>query len=718
MKKIILCLVIFSFHFSAHAQKNQTSFDRLQEALKSPDSVRSLVLTSYDEQRKQLPKEFVKFKNLRRLYLGWCKNFNYAETFDLLSQLPNLDTLELYACDLHELPASIGKLTNLRSLKISLNYLRKVSPEIGKLKKLEQLDLSTNELQSFPEEAGELQELKELSLQSNHFTSLPSFVCKLKNLQVLNIWDNKLTTLPVCIGDLVNLKTLAISSNPITSVPKEIAKLKLEELVIGGYNLIPFPYEVFGSTTLRKLGIYYAVIDSFPVATTRLTQLESISMSGIRSLNWAGAFSKLSELKNLKKMDLDFGSSTGMPPEISMLTSLRELKLEDSWKSYEAMQHVSALTQLVKLQFDYYGDSTLPSEIGQLKHLQYLEIGKSKLKTLPAETGNLSELHEFSLSADWGQEILIPHEIGRLSKLEKLTFSGCHIKTLPDEICELTNLQTLNLWDNDLGELPAGIGNLQKLTILYAEGNSLKTLPVGLYSLSSLKQLELSNNDLTGLDSSIYKLSALEDLDLEGNVNLKRLPDSFEKLHKLKEVGLSNTHITHLPASLMNNASVKNITLCKTLIDHPGEIDRVLKDRIDWEWDCRDLERELVDFEKKYGTETTKMHSGKDTLRLDYTYSYNEPHVIDEEYWKTVSIKFLKSNVIKDKIFILPDSSITVTASTYSIWDNAEYTQLQGQINVIETGKGKIKIVITLTGVYGNQGEREELLNKTLIYHK
>ncbi|MCW3105344.1 MAG: leucine rich repeat domain containing protein [Bacteroidetes bacterium] len=717
MKKLLLCLVIFTFH-SLHAQKQATSFDRLQEALKAPDSVRTLVLTSYDEQRKQLPKEFVKLKNLRKLYLGWCKNFNYSETFELLAQLPNLDTLELYACDLHELPASIGKLTNLRSLKINLNYLRKVSPEIGKLKKLEQLDLSTNDLQTLPEEIGALEQLNQLSLQSNDLAVLPAFICKLKNLQVLNIWDNDLTTLPSCISDLVNLKTLSVSGNPLVSVPTGIADLKLERLFIGGYSLYPFPYEIFGITSLKTLGIFYTVIDSFPAAAANLTQLESISMAGIRSLNWAGAFSKLSQLKNLKKMDLDFGGSSEMPPEISMLTSLRELKLEDSWRSYEAMKYVSALTNLVKLQFEDYTDSTLPPEIGQMKQLRHLELGKSKLTSLPASIGNLDALRELSVSSNWGQSISIPKEIGRLSKLEKLTLSYCHIKSLPDEICELANLQTLNLWDNSLTELPAGIGNLQKLSILYAEGNSLKTLPRGLYSLLSLKQLGLANNELTELDSNIYKLSALEDLDLEGNVNLKRLPDSFKNLRMLREVGLSNTHITQLPASLLNNASITNITLCKTIIDHPGEIDRVLKDRVEWEWDCRDLERELVDFEKKYGTESMKMYSGRDTLELDYTYAYNEPHVVDEEYWKTISIKLLKSDVMNNKVFTLPDPSIIATASTYGIWNDTEYTQLQGEVRVLESGRRKIKVAITLSGIYGTQGEREELLTKTLVFHK
>ena len=104
---------------------------------------------------------------------------------------------------------------------------------------------------------------------------------------------------------------------------------------------------------------------------------------------------------------------------------------------------------------------------------------------------------------------------------------------------------------------------------------------------------------------------------------------------------------------------------------------------------------------------------------FNYTYSYNEPNVIDEEYTKTVTIKLLKNIIENKKTFTIPDPNVAIVVTFFSVWYfNTDYKDLQGQIQIIEIGKNKIKLSISLTGKFNGREETSELINKTLEYNK
>jgi Leucine-rich repeat (LRR) protein len=721
MKKLLLYFIFISLATNSFGQK--TGFTDLDEALKEPEIVQWLHLSNQTKysNSKELPTKLSECKNLNKIYFGWHKNFDLPKLFKLLSQLPKLDTLEMYACDLKEIPKEIGLLTNLKYLKLDLNHITKISPEIQNLKSLEYLNIGSNKLVTLPKEIGTLSNLTQLLLTSNDIVELPISICNLQNLQELTLTFNNLKSLPNDIYKLKSLKKLALFGNKLQSLPKTIGQLSLDEIYLGGYQneFTQFPYEIFQITTLKHLGIYDIKIDSFPNAISNLKNLNSIGLRNLKDFDWSSGLLKLSKLTTINKADIGFERYGEISKEISELKNLSELKLTGSTKSYQTMQYVSELTNLMKLQFDYYIDTILPPEIRQLTHLKYLELGKSKLYSLPPEIGNLMNLQEINLSTNWGQSVSIPKEIGKLVNLKKIDFGWCNIKEIPDEIGNLSNLEELNIWGGDLTSLPTDIGKLKKLEKLFLSGNELQNLPAELFNLKDLKFLNLSDNELVELDSNIYKLYSLEDLDLSGNINLKVIPESLGMLKMLSNIDLSNTQIKQLPKSLINLPKLERIKLCKTLIDNTKEIDAQYKDKIDWEWSCRDLERLLVNFEEKYGKETTKLISKKDTLIFNYTYSYNEPNVIDEEYTKTITIKILKSVIENKKTFTVPDPDISIAVTFFSIWYfETDYKDLQGQIQIIEIGKNKINLSISLTGKFNGREETRELINKTLEYDK
>lgn len=122
-----------------------------------------------------------------------------------------------------------------------------------------------------------------------------------------------------------------------------------------------------------------------------------------------------------------------------------------------------------------------PYEVSQLaikleKHqsCHTLFIEHSRLSSLPASLGNLSQLEEIYLSSN--RLTSLPKEIGQLTKLRKLYLAGNRLQTLPKEIGQLTNLQGLYLGNNWLYSLPEEIKNLKKLKALYLYDNPISDI--------------------------------------------------------------------------------------------------------------------------------------------------------------------------------------------------------------------------------------------------
>ncbi|WP_300662853.1 leucine-rich repeat domain-containing protein [Fluviicola sp.] len=719
MRPIVLLLMLLLFSVSKGFGQEK-HFSDLDEALKQPLQVEGLYLgnqTKYSN-AKELPRELANCKNLHKISIGWHKNLDISKLFQLLGKLPKLDTLEMMACDLKKIPKEIALLKELKYLKLELNYLTEISPEIGQLQKLEHLNLTSNKLTQLPPETGLLKQLKELLLNSNDLTQLPASICDLKQLQKLNIQSNNLEQLPDKIGDLAQLRVLSLSGNAFKSFPESLSKLNLEAFHFGGYHSV-FPYPAFRISTLKTLGLYETVLDSFPESVGKLQNLTKLYLRDLNSFNWSDGLEKLSHLDRLEDLTIAFERYGDIPKEISLLTQVRKLTLIGSRNSVEIMKQVCKLSNLTHLTFDYYNDTILTPDIGNLNKLQFLELGKSKLQSLPKEIGQLKELKKMSLSTNWGQAIEIPSEIGNLHQLEEIDWSWCRIKTLPGSIGNLGELRKLSLWGSNLTEVPVEIGQLKKLEELYLSGNNIKTLPPAFYQLTSLKILNLENNELEQVDAAIGNLISLESVDLSSNKMLTAIPETLGTLPNLEDVFLENTQIRVIPGSFKANPAIKRIKLCSTLIDNPKKMEREFSGKLEWEWNCRTLERMLVNFEEKYGKETCKFVDKKDTLVLSYYYFYNEPRVIDEEYHKTITIAIPKYLLEGQKSFQLPFSKLKVEASYNSIWSfDRAYQPLNGSIEILNYSKNKITLALDLNGKFYEKDEPRKILNKTIVYQK
>jgi hypothetical protein len=107
-------------------------------------------------------------------------------------------------------------------------------------------------------------------------------------------------------------------------------------------------------------------------------------------------------------------------------------------------------------------------------------------------------------------------------------------------------LQDLNLYSNQLSELPESFGQLAGLQILYLYGNQLSELPESFGQLASLQTLYLSDNQLSELPASFGQLAGLQELYLYGN-QLSELPEVITQLAGLQELNLGRNQLSELP---------------------------------------------------------------------------------------------------------------------------------------------------------------------------
>jgi Leucine-rich repeat (LRR) protein len=95
----------------------------------------------------------------------------------------------------------------------------------------------------------------------------------------------------------------------------------------------------------------------------------------------------------------------------------------------------------------------LPGAIGDLSNLELLELGSPFLETLPPSFGYLRSLQKLGLYNC--QELkYLPDSVGLLSKLTTLHIEYCGICYLPSDVMKMNNLESLQIVDCPLQELP------------------------------------------------------------------------------------------------------------------------------------------------------------------------------------------------------------------------------------------------------------------------
>jgi internalin A len=168
--------------------------------------------------------------------------------------------------------------------------------------------------------------------------------------------------------------------------------------------------------TELDLSVSYGASESerlteLPESLGRLTQLQSLNLSGNRLTALPESLRQLTQLRSL---DLTSTALTALPEWLGQLRELQELRLEHCDLS-EIPECVSELTQLQELWFAGNYLTAIPETIRGLSHLRVLWVNSNELTALPHWLSEFPQMQE--LVASHNQLTDIPVSLAELNQL-------------------------------------------------------------------------------------------------------------------------------------------------------------------------------------------------------------------------------------------------------------------------------------------------------------
>lgn len=141
------------------------------------------------------------------------------------------------------------------------------------------------------------------------------------------------------------------------------------------------------------------------------------------------------------------------------------------------------------------------------------------------------------------------------------------------EIGSLVQLEEMSIENNELSLIPETFNNLTRLKLLNLSKNNIKCLNNSLFTcVTNLTTLWMNNCDLMYLPREIGCLKSLEKLGLKSNA-LESLPDEIGSLSKLQWLNLEKNEIRELPCEFKHLKLLNYLNMNKNKLEKiPDEV--------------------------------------------------------------------------------------------------------------------------------------------------
>lgn len=192
----------------------------------------------------KLPESTTKLEKLYDLQLNGCTNLDLEDTFNKLAKLPKLNKIWLQKLGKPiKLPKNVKNLASVKALFLNENEyeqgeLSRTFDLISAMPELRTLNISNSKLTKIPGNVNKLKNLEYFYAYGNDLTTLPAAIGQLTKLKTLSVSSNKnFKTLPPTVGALSNLERLELSYTSVAALPGVNGLKKLKYLVIRKTNL-------------------------------------------------------------------------------------------------------------------------------------------------------------------------------------------------------------------------------------------------------------------------------------------------------------------------------------------------------------------------------------------------------------------------------------------------------------------------------------------------
>jgi Leucine-rich repeat (LRR) protein len=442
----------------------------------------------------------------------------------------------------------ISQIPTLRDLKIAGNGLTgTLDASITNLRNLEVLDVKANSLTSLPEGLAELVHLRVLNIMENAFTSLPFDVLRQLPLIELLAAKNKLSG--VLIGDeideLPQLQLLDITSNALIAISasEKLSLPSLHQLSCSSNRIASLP-DMSSWVSLLTIAAEDNSISLIPEGFVSLAKIRNVNFSGnnIKVLDDAiGGMSTLDifrisgnplrdkKFAGMNTEDLKRALKARMEPvEVETETSMEDGTFYSAPVSPISPRPSSSDWQVKpggildrsntkSYSFNPVAAANIASEHQirelQLHHNTFKEIPNS-IAFFAATLTSLSMAHNELTSDSYMKDEL------ELPMLKELNLSSNTFNSLQPLFQRLKapSLEKLDISFNRLSSLPPLKQHFPHLTTLLASHNTIKELSPE--SVKGLRVVDCSSNEINSLNARIGLLGGpggLERLDVSGN---------------------------------------------------------------------------------------------------------------------------------------------------------------------------------------------------------
>ncbi|WP_299458561.1 leucine-rich repeat domain-containing protein [uncultured Microscilla sp.] len=181
----------------------------------------------------KLPESTTKLEKLYDLQLNGCTNLDLEDTFNKLANLPKLQKIWMQKLGKPlKFPKNVKNLASVKALFLDNNEyeqgeLSRTFDLISAMPELRTLNISNSKITKIPGNVSKLKNLEYLYMYGNDLTALPAAIGQLTKLKSLSVSSNKnFKTLPPTIGALRNLDRLELSYTAITNLPAAINGMK------------------------------------------------------------------------------------------------------------------------------------------------------------------------------------------------------------------------------------------------------------------------------------------------------------------------------------------------------------------------------------------------------------------------------------------------------------------------------------------------------------
>uniref|UniRef100_A0A3B3Y0P2 Leucine rich repeat containing 32 n=2 Tax=Poecilia mexicana TaxID=48701 RepID=A0A3B3Y0P2_9TELE len=504
-----------------------------------------------------------------------------------------LHQLNLHSNKIHFIQPGLFKdMKDLRVLDLSRNHLNVFALSkirVGPLAAVESLDLSSNGLYTGMSDyfLAESPSLANLSLDSNSITKIAQNTFSgSASLRKISLHNNVILEIEDGAFDSLNhLTELDLSKNSITCI-LDFNLYNLEVLNLSK-NSIEFFHSVKSDNSfkLRSLDLSENKMLCFPLLPEKnVLEFLNISRNHIQTLNTTGSVLNLTNLYDLKFLDMSFNKLKSLPEIFfSNMESLEVLNVSNNCissfsvtskdilhkvkvinLSHNSLQSLTfgknSLHSLKKLFLQGNDLAVLDQQIFQrLPSIKYLQLQQNNLQICNSEQNQ----HGLMLKEQNHQDPIGCVSFSSVNNLHFLYLSGNNLRSIPAKAFVNTPLKLLDLSLNPGLDMHKDslFGLEDSLVHLLLRENNMSSLNADLTSLKSLKHVDLSTNQLNTLPTW-NKDSAIESLNLQNN-NLVTLDQSTVLA---LERSLKTLYMGSNPLSCCNNLGFLHTVQHSTIV--------------------------------------------------------------------------------------------------------------------------------------------------------